>query len=35
MSFMDIIHVGVGFAIGMLTGMVVGVIIGKTDRYWL
>lgn len=35
MSVIDIIHVGVGFAIGMLTGMVLGVYIGKTDRYWL
>jgi len=35
MSIMYIIHIGVGFAIGMLVGMVAGVFIGKTDRYWL
>lgn len=35
MSFVDLIHLGVGICIGLLFGLCAGVCIGKTDRYWL
>lgn len=34
MSFLDVIHIGVGISIGLLAGLFAGILLCKGDSLW-